>query len=98
VFPFTYAGTTYNGCAEWVYGGEHQGKLWCSTKVDETGNHVNGEGNYGFCSSSCTAVSLLDLLGNLGDTRSGRRGSAGSVLFGSSAAGTRSGLRARRPF
>jgi len=48
-----------------VYGGEHQGKLWCSTKVDSTGTHINGEGNYGFCSSTCTAVSLFDLIGNL---------------------------------
>merc|ERR1712013_424556 len=79
VFPFTYGGTTFSGCAEWVYGGEHQGKLWCSTKVDSTGTHVNGEGNYGFCSSTCTAVSLFDLIGNLlGDGSSStaqRRGS-----------------------
>merc|ERR1712013_208336 len=70
---------TFSGCAEWVYGGEHQGKLWCSTKVDSTGTHVNGEGNYGFCSSTCTAVSLFDLIGNLlGDGSSStaqRRGS-----------------------
>ena len=32
VFPFTYGGTTFSGCAEWVYGGENQGKLWCSTE------------------------------------------------------------------
>jgi hypothetical protein len=34
-------------------------------RVDSTGTHVNGEGNYGFCSSTCTAVSLFDLIGNL---------------------------------
>ena len=32
VFPFTYGGVTHQSCAEWVYGGEHQGKYWCSTK------------------------------------------------------------------
>merc|ERR1712141_623779 len=57
-FP-SHTGTTFSGCAEWVYGGENQGKLWCSTKVDSTGTHVNGEGNYGFCSATCTAVSLF---------------------------------------
>merc|ERR1712007_86777 len=99
VFPFTYGGTTFSGCAEWVYGGEHQGKLWCSTKVDSTGTHVNGEGNYGFCSSTCTAVSLFDLIGNLlGDSSSTstKRGSS-SVVFGSSSS-TPSRVVARRPF
>merc|ERR1712193_282187 len=99
VFPFTYGGTTFSGCAEWVYGGEHQGKLWCSTKVDSTGTHVNGEGNYGFCSTDCTAVSLFDLIGNLlGDSSSTstKRGSS-SVVFGSSSS-TPSRVVARRPF
>merc|ERR1712107_656751 len=103
VFPFTYGGTTFSGCAEWVYGGEHQGKLWCSTKVDSTGTHVNGEGNYGFCSSTCTAVSLFDLIGNLlgdGSTSTAQRRGSGSVVFGSSSSSssTSSRVRARRPF
>ena len=25
------------------------GKHWCSTKTDRDGNHINGEGNHGFC-------------------------------------------------
>merc|ERR1712107_237885 len=103
VFPFTYGGTTFSGCAEWVYGGEHQCKLWCSTKVDSTGTHVNGEGNYGFCSSTCTAVSLFDLIGNLlgdGSTSTAQRRGSGSVVFGSSSSSssTSSRVRARRPF
>merc|ERR1712117_310137 len=96
VFPFTYGGTTFSGCAEWVYGGERQGKLWCSTKVDSTGTHVNGEGNYGFCSSTCTAVSLFDLIGNLlgdGSTSTAQRRGSGSVVFGSSSS-TSSRVRA----
>jgi len=56
VFPFTYAGTTFTTCAEWIYGGVNQGKFWCSTKVDATGTHVNGEGNYGFCSAGCSSA------------------------------------------
>ena len=32
VFPFTLVGNTFTECAEWSFGGENQGKLWCSTK------------------------------------------------------------------
>jgi len=68
-FPFTFNGVTYVSCAEWVYGGINQGKKWCSTKVDSTGVHVNGEGNFGFCSSECTPnVSLAEILAGLGIT------------------------------
>ena len=34
VFPFTYAGVTYNACADWIYGGQAAGTTWCSTKVN----------------------------------------------------------------
>merc|ERR550525_911050 len=56
VFPFTYNGVTHNSCADWVYGGQASGTTWCSTKVDTSGVHVNGEGNYGFCpaTTQCT--------------------------------------------
>ena len=67
VFPFTFNSVTYVSCAEWVYGGSNQGQTWCSTKVDTSGVHVNGEGNYGFCSSDCNpSVSLADILAGLG--------------------------------
>merc|ERR1719259_192326 len=48
-FPFTFNGRTYHACAPWIWGGEGEGKKWCSTKTDRFGNHINGEGNYGFC-------------------------------------------------
>ena len=36
-------------------------------QVDGSGVHVNGEGKYGFCSSSCSpTVSLAAILGGLG--------------------------------
>merc|ERR1711874_892019 len=45
---------------------EGQGQKWCSTKVDSSGVHVNGEGKYGFCSSDCNpSVSLAAILGGL---------------------------------
>jgi hypothetical protein len=53
-----------------VFGGEDQGKLWCSTKVDANGDHADGAGEYGFCSPDCSPVSLLDLIEELlGSTR-----------------------------
>jgi len=55
VFPFRYAGHTYYRCATWTFGGQHQGKLWCSTRTDGYDNHVNGEGNFGFCSPGCAS-------------------------------------------
>merc|ERR1739845_78607 len=58
-FPFTFNGVTYVTCAEWVYGGSNQGQTWCSTKVDSTGVHVNGEGKYGFCSPDCNPTVSL---------------------------------------
>merc|ERR1711963_141941 len=53
VFPFVFSGTTYTGCAEWIYGGPDTGKWWCSTKTDNKGEHVNGEGEYGICEETC---------------------------------------------
>merc|ERR1712025_423733 len=41
---------------KWTYGGQHQDKLWCSTKTDSQDRHINGQGNFGFCSSSCDSV------------------------------------------
>ena len=48
VFPFIYKGTTYSSCTN---AGEDF--YWCSTKVDESGNHVSGE--WGNCNSDCFA-------------------------------------------
>jgi len=53
VFPFSWAGKTYTACTPWIWGGSNQGNLWCSTRTDSDGNHVNGEGEYGFCSAAC---------------------------------------------
>merc|ERR1712073_127810 len=56
VFPFTFNGVTHNSCADWIYGGQPAGTTWCSTKVDASGVHVNGQGHYGFCPSSCPGL------------------------------------------
>merc|ERR1712154_246253 len=73
VFPFTFAGTEHTSCAEWEFGGAAQGEFWCSTKVDSEGNHVDGEGEYGFCSPECSPINLFDLIQELlGDVETGR--------------------------
>merc|ERR1712066_662995 len=89
VFPFTFSGTTYVSCTEWIYGGENQGSKWCSTKVDSQGVHVNGEGNYGFCGTDCNidTVSLADILESLigANARTSSQRNKDSVVFGNTA-------------
>jgi len=75
---------TYITCADWIYGGSNQGQSWCSTKVDSSGVHVNGEGKYGFCSSDCNpSVSLAAILAGLGINSNSRLGAGegDSVVF-----------------
>jgi len=54
VFPFIYKGVKYNSC---IPGNTTMSlpphSLWCSTKVDEEGNHVTKQGEWGYCSSPC---------------------------------------------
>merc|ERR1712157_559844 len=76
VFPFTYAGVTYNACADWIYGGQAAGTTWCSTKVDSSGVHVNNEGNYGFCSTDAACTTSVSPKAGL------RRAGSGAVNFG----------------
>jgi len=87
IFPFTFNSVTYVSCAEWVYGGEFQGQKWCSTKVDSSGVHVNGEGKYGICASDCSpTVSLAAILSGLGintQTRSAELQQSQNVNFNS---------------
>ncbi len=53
--PFVFKGIQYWGCpVDLVDASE----TWCSTKVDDKGNHITGIDAYGFCSSSCPKVSM----------------------------------------
>merc|ERR1712110_990631 len=65
IFPFKFQGVTYSGCAEWVYGGENQGKSWCSTMVNPSGEHMDGNSQWGVCPDTCQKHSAFDLIGNL---------------------------------
>merc|ERR1719319_47758 len=49
VFPFNYMDTTINTCTT-IDGDE---RPWCSTQVDENGDHVANVGAWGYCDASC---------------------------------------------
>ena len=50
IFPFTFAGRTYDKCTTVGFGDE-QRPAWCSLQVDENGVHV--EGNEALCPADC---------------------------------------------
>ena len=50
IFPFKFKGEKYFGCPP---DPEVRGRRWCSTAVDNRGNHITGKGNFGFCEESC---------------------------------------------
>ena len=55
IFPFTWFEKTYNVCTHDGHTGlaEINGEPWCSTKVDEDGTHISGQGNWGRCGQAC---------------------------------------------
>merc|ERR1719210_1519988 len=50
VFPFKFKDKTFFGCTIFS---DPDDRFWCSTKVDEDGNHVVGQDEYGYCSDEC---------------------------------------------
>ena len=50
VFPFIYDGRSYSGCP---IDPDDSSKRWCSTKVDDKGQHVPKQNEYGHCASNC---------------------------------------------
>ena len=50
IFPFIWNGQTYYGCP---VDPNNNAFRWCSTKVDEYGYHVSGQGRYGYCDDFC---------------------------------------------
>ena len=59
IFPFvttnfaTFTTRVYYDC------NVNQNGPWCSTKVDENGNHITGRGNWGNCGSECPMAGML---------------------------------------
>ena len=50
IFPFKFQDKIYNECP---FDPDDPSKTWCSTKVDNNGNHVVGQKKWGHCSASC---------------------------------------------
>ena len=50
VFPFKFNGVVERCCTT---RGDASNGAWCSTKVDDEGNHIGGQGNWGNCESKC---------------------------------------------
>ena len=55
VFPFEFAKTVYHGCT-WEHSAPTAKRPWCSTKIDRSGKHDGGTGNWGFCNLNCTGI------------------------------------------
>ena len=53
IFPFNLEGITYNTCT--LVAADND-KPWCSTRVDNFGNHVTGGGHYGDCGPKCFEI------------------------------------------
>ena len=50
ILPFKFEAKLKYGC---ISDTDPDGRLWCSTKVDENLNHVGGGGHWGYCQPSC---------------------------------------------
>ena len=48
VFPFKFQGKTYSTCTNRIKHKKHN-LPWCSTKVDERGNHISHQRKWGNC-------------------------------------------------
>jgi len=51
IFPFKYRGVEYNRCI--LVNSSPDNKAWCSTEVDSRGNHIGGQGKWGYCGPTC---------------------------------------------
>ena len=52
ILPFKIAGISYTECLA-----DMTSKFWCPTQVNEDLEYVLGQGNWGYCSSSCPPLS-----------------------------------------
>ena len=56
VFPFKYNDEEYNEC---TWEEAPTGEAWCSTLVDEAGNHVENKKKWAVCGPGCPIESEL---------------------------------------
>ena len=50
IIPFIYQERLFNGCTDFV---DIRAKPWCSTEVNENGEHIIGQGTWGECKDVC---------------------------------------------
>jgi len=53
ILPFKFEGKLKNTC---INDQDPDGRFWCTTKVDKDLNHIGGQGNWGYCGSSCPST------------------------------------------
>ena len=53
ILPFKFKGKLKSNC---INDQDPDGRFWCSTKVDNDLNHIGGQGNWGYCGSSCPTI------------------------------------------
>jgi hypothetical protein len=56
IFPFRYNGQDFSEC---ITIDDPEYKLWCSTRVDETGEHVPDGGFWGHCGPECEENKII---------------------------------------
>ncbi|XP_023328399.1 apolipoprotein(a) isoform X2 [Eurytemora carolleeae] len=59
VLPFTHKGITHTKC---TLDDADDGKPWCSTLTDGTGQHIGGQGQWGHCIPECSENQGLDII------------------------------------
>ena len=55
IFPFILDGNTYKCCTT-VLNDPGDTNAWCSTMVDDFGEHVQGQGKWRVCESKCQSI------------------------------------------
>ena len=61
VLPFIYKDKKHTSC---TLVDADDGKPWCSTLTDDSGNHVGGQGKWGHCPDSCQADVDVNVVGS----------------------------------
>ena len=76
VFPFIAGGVTFTECTL-AGNSDDDPNHWCSTLIDESGNHVGGQGKWGHCAPEC----LLTTSGKRYEIMKIRQFNKSSTLF-----------------
>ena len=71
IFPFKFNGITFDECTT-MDNAEGDLTPWCSTLVDDSGEHVYEAGNWGHCGPDCNLKNDNTLIRNFRVGKSGR--------------------------